>query len=46
MQYTVYGVIFEGSKFCGFHCKLAECEILILEKKQWLKELKETMYST
>ena len=31
---TVYTVIFEGRKFRGFCCKLAECKILILEKKQ------------
>ena len=36
-------VIFEGHKFYGFCCKLVECKILILKKKQWLKE---TMYST
>ena len=30
---TVYMVIFEGHKFCRFRCKLAECQILILEKK-------------
>ena len=40
---TVYAVIFEGCKFCGFCCKLVKREILILEKKQWLKE---TLYST
>ena len=40
-EYHIYTVIFEGSKFYGFRCKLAEHEILILEKKQWLKE---TMY--
>ena len=40
---TVYAVIFEGCKFCGVHCKLIECDILILKKNQWLKE---TMYST
>ena len=40
---TVYAVIFKGCKFRRFHCKLIEREILILEKKQWLKE---TMYST
>ena len=42
-KYTVYAVIFEGRKFHGFRCKLVERKILILEKKQWLKE---TMYST
>ena len=31
--YTVYAVIFEGHKFCGFCCKLVEREILILEKE-------------
>ena len=31
-------VIFKGHKFRGFHCKLVEREIVILEKKQWLKE--------
>ena len=40
---TVYMVIFKGHKFSGFRCKLLESKILILEKKQWLKE---TMYST
>ena len=30
---TVYAVIFEGRKFRGFHCKLAEHKILILEKQ-------------
>ena len=34
---TIYAVIFKGRKFCGFCCKLVEREILILEKKQWLK---------
>ena len=33
-EHTVYAVIFEGCKFHGFHCKLAEHKILILEKKQ------------
>ena len=37
--YTVDAVIFEGHKFCGFCCKLAVREILILEKKYWLKEI-------
>ena len=36
-------VIFEGRKLRGFHCKLVERKILILKKKQWLKE---TMYSS
>ena len=30
---TVNAVIFEGSKFRGFHCKLAERKILIPEKE-------------
>ena len=28
---TVYAVIFEGHKFHGFHCKLVERKILMLE---------------
>ena len=32
--YNVYAVIFEGQKFHGFHCKLVECKILILEEKR------------
>ena len=40
--YHICGTI-EGRKICEFCVKLAECEILILRKKQWLKE---TMYST
>ena len=43
IMYTVYAVIFKGRKFRRFRCKLVKREILILEKKQWLKE---TMYST
>ena len=34
-----YMEIFEGHKIHGFCCKLAEREILNLEKKQWLKEM-------
>ena len=37
-QHIVYTIIFEGCKFRGFRCKLVEREILIFEKKQWLKE--------
>ena len=37
----VYTVIFEGCKIHGFHCKLAQHEILILEKEAVAKE---TMY--
>ena len=33
LQRTVYTVILEGHKFRRFHCKFAEREILILEKK-------------
>ena len=43
IQDTVYTVIFKGREFHEFRCKLAEHKILILKKKQWLKE---TMYST
>ena len=35
---TVYAVIFEGHKFRGFCCKLAECKILILEKQYLRKQ--------
>ena len=35
---TVYAVVFEGLKFCGFHFKLVEREILILEKKHGLRK--------
>ena len=35
---SMYEVIFEGHKFSGFHCKLAEWKILTLEKKWCLKE--------
>ena len=42
-KHTVFPKIVEGLKICRFHCKLVEHEILILKKKQWLKEM---MYST
>ena len=32
--HTIHMVIFKGHKF---HCEFVECEILILEKMQWLK---------
>ena len=34
--HTPYAEIYEGRRICGFRRKLAEREILILEKKQWL----------
>ena len=40
---TIYGEIFKDPKISRFHCNLAELKILILKKKQWLKE---TTYST
>ena len=35
---TIYMEIVEGCKIQGFCCKLAEHEILIFKKMQWLKQ--------
>ena len=42
-EHTVYVVILEKHKIHGFCCKLPECEILILEKMQWLSLLNLTI---